>query len=124
MFDEAFPIITTPDLAKALAFYRDQLGGTVSYQFPEQGDPVYVGLEIGLSHLGIGQNPAVQRGTEGQRLSLWVYVQDCDKAVDHLRAAGVEVVQDPADQPWGERMAIVHDPDGNTITLGQKAADA
>lgn len=120
MFDDVFPIITTPDLAKALTFYRDQLGGTVTYQFPEQGDPVYVGLELGPSHLGIGQDPTAQRGGEGQRLSLWVYVQDCDKAFEQLHAAGVKTVQDPADQPWGERMAIVEDPDGNTISLGQK----
>lgn len=122
MIDEAFPIISTPDLGKALAFYRDLLGGTVSYQFPPEGDPGYVGLELGSAHLGIGLDPTMQPGAGNQRLSLWVYTQDCDKAVNTLRAAGVKVVQEPEDQPWGERMAIVQDPDGNTITIGQKPA--
>jgi lactoylglutathione lyase len=120
MYDEAFPIISTPDLGKALAFYRDLLGGTVSYQFPEEGDPVYAGVELGKSHVGIGLDPTTQQGGSGQRFSLWVYAQDCDQAVDALRDAGVKIVQEPADQPWGERIAVVEDPDGNTITIGQK----
>jgi lactoylglutathione lyase len=121
MYDEAFPIISTPDLSRALGFYRDLLGGKVAYQFPEQGDPVYVGVDLGSSHLGIGLDPAKEAGGGNQRFSLWVYAQDCDQAVAELRSAGVTIVQEPADQPWGERIAVVEDPDGNTITIGQKA---
>lgn len=117
-----FPIISTPDLGSALTFYCDLLGGTVSYRFPAEGDPVYVTVEIGKSHLGLGADPASRRGVDGQRLSLWVYAHDCDEAVAGLRAAGVTIVQEPADQPWGERMAVVNDPDGNTITIGQRPA--
>ncbi|MFC3739509.1 VOC family protein [Paractinoplanes deccanensis] len=47
MFDEVFPILTTPDLGRSLGFYRDLLGGKVTYQFPPEGEPAYAGLEIG-----------------------------------------------------------------------------
>jgi catechol 2,3-dioxygenase-like lactoylglutathione lyase family enzyme len=61
MVQSAFPIITTPDLPRALAFYEGLLGGKVSYQFPAEGDPVYVGLDLGSSHLGIGHADAVDK---------------------------------------------------------------
>ena len=119
MFDEMFPILSTADMARALGFYRDLLGGTVTYQFPPDGDPGYVGVQIGGSHLGIGlqEQPGA---TVNDRVTLWVYAQDCDAAVDQLRAGGVEVVQEPADQPWGERMATVLDPDGNRVIVASR----
>jgi lactoylglutathione lyase len=114
-----FPILTTQDLPRALGFYEHLLGGQVRYRFPDEGEPVYVSLVIGTTHLGIGVE---DRPTVNDRVTLWVYADDCDGAVAHLREAGVEVVQEPADQPWGERMAIVHDPDGNRVIVASRAA--
>ncbi|MGH3713283.1 MAG: VOC family protein [Micromonosporaceae bacterium] len=121
MFTEAFPILTTPDMARALGFYRDLLGGTVNYQFPPEGPPAYVGLDLGSSHIGIGHDPDVHAGRNGQRFSLWVYAEDCDAAIARMRTAGVTIVEEPTDQPWGERIARVHDPDGNLVIVGARA---
>jgi lactoylglutathione lyase len=124
MFTSAFPIITTRDLAAALGFYRDLLGAAVSYEFPgPDGEPAYVALDIGDSHLGIGRDPAATSQPNG-RFSLWVYADDCDAAIERLRVAGVEIREEPADQPWGERVAHVADPDGNLVIVGQRAAEA
>ena len=71
MFVSAFPILVTPDLRRALAFYRDLLGASVDYQFPDDGDPQFVTLEIGSSRLGLGQADAdtgEQRGNGHQPL--------------------------------------------------------
>lgn len=122
MFNELFPIVSTPDMQRALAFYRDLLGGEVEYQFPPEGDPGYVGMRIGESHLGIGLAPDAQPGAGGQRFALWVYADSCDEAVERLRAGGATVTEQPADQPWGERVARVLDPDGNEIIIGQRGA--
>ena len=119
MFQELFPILSTPDLARALGFYRDLLGGTVRYQFPVEGEPDYVSVHIGPSSLGIGRQTEPGDLTN-DRVTLWVYADDCDAAVDRLRAGGVPVVQEPADQPWGERMAIVTDPDGNRVFIATR----
>jgi len=122
MFTTIFPIITTTDLGAALAFYRDLLGATVSYEFPgPDGEPGYVGLELGTAHLGIGRDPNASRGPSA-RFSLWVYADDCDAAVERLRAADVKIVEEPTDQPWGERVARVLDPDGNLVIVGQRDA--
>jgi len=115
-----FPILTTRDLGGLLGFYRDLLGFTVTYEFPgPDGEPGYVGLELGTSHLGIGRDPGL-KDAPSSRFALWAYVDDCDATVERMRAAGVAVVDEPADQPWGERIARVLDPDGNTVILGQR----
>ena len=118
MYHSAFPIITTPDLARALGFYRDLLDGAVSYRFPESGPPVYVSLELAASHLGIGEDSTAVEATGPQRFSLWVYATDCSEAIERLRANGVQIVEEPVDQPWGERVARVVDPDGNVVIVG------
>lgn len=117
MFKEAFPIISTTDLPRALKFYRDALDGRIQYQFPDSGEPVYVGLTVGSSQLGLAQDDSAQTGGR-QRIALWVYAEDCDAAVERLRLNGAEVVEKPADQPWGERVARLRDPDGNLVLIG------
>jgi lactoylglutathione lyase len=121
MFTTIFPIITTRDLGAALGFYRDLLGAKVGYEFPgPDGEPAYVGLELGDAHLGIGRDPDETRGPS-HRFSFWVYADDCDAAVERLRDAGVTIVEEPADQPWGERVARVLDPDENLVIIGQRS---
>jgi len=120
MFQEAFPILTAGDMARALGFYRDLLGCTVTYRFPAEGEPAYVGLRLGQSALGIGvAEPGVQheRAVTGDRFAMCVYAKACDVAIAHLRANGVAILSEPADQPWGERMAEVRDPDGNRVVI-------
>ena len=120
MFDELFPIVATSDLPRALGFYRDLLGATVTYQFPSEGEPQYVSVTLGRSHLGLSWQDGLH-GARNDRITLWVYATDCDAAVDRLREAGVPVLEEPADQPWGERMATVTDPDGNRVIIAARA---
>ncbi len=121
MFTQIFPIISTADVPRALGFYRDLLGGTVSYQFQgPDGEPAYVGIELASSHLGIGRQPPGTASLEAHSISLWVYADDCDAAIERLRGAGVPIVEEPTDQPWGERVARVRDPDGNEVIIGAR----
>jgi lactoylglutathione lyase len=121
VIEELFPILATPDLARSLAFYRDLLGGEVTYRFPPDGEPAFVSLQLGRSSLGIGRQDEPVDLTN-DRITLWLYTGDCDATLDKLRAGGVRVVQEPVDQPWGERMATVLDPDGNQVILANRAA--
>ncbi len=116
MFRSLFPIITVSDVERSLGFSRDLLRGTVTFTFPDDGPPVYVSVHVGDSPLGIGLDTEADGGT-----TLWVDVDDCDRAVELLAAAGVAVVEPPTDQPWGERVARVRDPDGRLVVLGQEA---
>lgn len=121
MFRSLFPILTVADVERSLVFYRDLLRGTVEYAFPDDGPPVYVSVLVGRSPFGIGLDDGTAP-TGAARTALWVYVDDCDRAVEHLAAAGVPVLEPPTDQPWGERVARVEDPDGTVVILGQEAA--
>jgi lactoylglutathione lyase len=123
MANELFPIISTPDLPRSLAFYRDLLGGAVTYEFPTpDGDAAYVSLSIGRSSLGIAADLSMGAdATPARPISLWVYVDDCDATVEVLRAAGVRITAEPEGQPWGERVARVLDPDGNEVVIGAHA---
>jgi predicted enzyme related to lactoylglutathione lyase len=111
--ERAFPIITAEDLEEARAFY-EQLGFSATYRFPSDGEPRYLTMSRGTSSVGIG---AASAGDE-ERFGLWVYVEDVDGTLERLRTSGVEVVAEPEDQPWGERVARVRDPEGNLIYLG------
>src|SRR5262245_14613896 len=101
MIESAFPILEVSDVGAALAFYRDAFGGVVTCEFTaEGGDPVYVSLAVGSSSLGIGL--AEEPPPPGNVL-LWFYVDDVDRMTRELAAAGASVVEEPVDQPWGER---------------------
>lgn len=96
----------------------------VVYQFPAEGDPGFVSLDLACGHLGIGLDPASPGPDAAQRTALWIYADDCDEAFGRLVEAGASVVQEPADMPWGERVAQVADPDGNIVHVGQAPVSA
>ena len=123
MVDSAFPILTTSDLRRALQFWCDVLGGEVAYKFPPEGEPDYVGIDLGTSHLGIGRDETFTADGP-QRISLWVYVEDCDETVANVREAGGRVVAEAVDEPWGERVARVEDFDGNRVIIGARLTAA
>jgi uncharacterized glyoxalase superfamily protein PhnB len=119
MIESAFPILEVSDLAAALEFYRDAFGGVVKYRFPEDGEPVYVSLDVGSSSLGIGW---VDAPSIPGNMLLWFYVDDVDRVTAELASAGATGVEEPVDQPWGERTSLVTDPFGTRIRLGAAAA--
>jgi lactoylglutathione lyase len=117
MFGELFAIVTVRDLSRARHFYRDLLGGQETYRFPAEGEPVYIGLRIGDRDLGLAEASGERPAGGGGPIELCAYAEDCDRAVAHLREHGVKIVEEPVDQPWGERMARVADPDGNILII-------
>lgn len=116
------PMLSAEDFAASRRFYGDLLGGVEAYRFPED-EPVFVSLTFGESEIGIGGlggNPIhgqPQRPATGHRIELCLYVDDVDATVAAARAADVPIVVEPVDQPWGERIAYISDPDGNLVML-------
>ncbi|GAA2030670.1 VOC family protein [Agromyces tropicus] len=121
MIESAFPIVEVPDMEAALRFYRDALGATVVYRFPPDGEPLFATLQAGSAQLGLGLAEGATAG-EGAGMLLWFYVDDVDATTRALSDAGYLVLEEPSDSEWGERVALVSDPFGTRVRLGQPIA--
>ena len=118
-FRDCFPIIEVADVRRSLDFYRALLGFRVTFAYPSEEDPAFTLMELdGGGKLAIGgPKDPVETGST----AIWLYTDDVDAAFAQLRDAGVSVISEPADQPWGERVASLSDPDGYTVHIGSEA---
>ncbi|WP_207453591.1 VOC family protein [Herbiconiux sp. SYSU D00978] len=122
---DVFPIINCRDVLQLRGFYERVFGATEIYRFPEGGDPVYVTVAIGDSHLalGLGTSPALYGETPlpatGHAVDVCLYVADLDGVVTAAREESVGVPVEPSDMPWGERVAYVQDPAGTMLLVIQ-----
>jgi lactoylglutathione lyase len=114
---DAFPILQTVEMDQVVAFYVDRLGFEETYRFPEEGPPTFVVLSLGAFSLGLA---AADEVAPPGRVALWFYSDDVDGEIEALRDAEVEVLKEPEDTEWGERIASVVDPDGNEVFIGQR----
>ncbi|MGH2713718.1 MAG: VOC family protein [Thermoleophilaceae bacterium] len=115
------PNLFTRDIEAALAFYRDRLGFSQSFQVPPDGRPEHVVLRLGDSHLALSTDRAIAgvglEPSAGNPLELIVWCADVDGETARLRAAGASIVVDPYDHVAGHRRAYIADPDGNWLAL-------
>jgi uncharacterized glyoxalase superfamily protein PhnB len=117
----------------ALAFYRDTLG------FEVRNDVGYGGkrwITIGLANQPsmsiVLEPPAADPGitdderrtiaemmAKGSYARITLATDDLDGIFARLAASGAEVVQEPADQPYGVRDCALRDPAGNLIRINE-----
>jgi predicted enzyme related to lactoylglutathione lyase len=104
-------IVSVAEMDRSLALYRDALGLTVA---SGQGETVTLAVpETGLEVL-LHQRPPTA-GRAGVAASF--LVDDVDATAVAAAKAGATVLDAPADQPWGERQAVLTDPDGHVFCL-------
>lgn len=126
-----FVLVNDPDAA--LAFYRDNLGMEVrndvardSFRWITVGSPAQPGVSIVLTNYVNGSpedNDAVASMiAKGALYGVHLQADDLDGTFQALRTGGAEIVQEPADQPWGVRDGAVRDPSGNLIRIEQPQA--
>ncbi|MEU8171555.1 VOC family protein [Microbispora hainanensis] len=120
-----------PDVA--LAFYRDVLGfevrGDAGYggmRWITVGSPGQPGTSIVL--YPPGGNPGVtddERRTiaammaKGTFAMITMSTGDLDGLFRRLQDQGAEIVQEPAEQPYGVRDCAIRDPAGNLIRINE-----
>jgi predicted enzyme related to lactoylglutathione lyase len=115
------PVIVTPTVPLLLAFYKALLGAVEISRVPEDGPAFYVGLQIGNAELGIVTDGEADIAAP-QRILLNVNVGDLavgsvEDLLEHVEVLGGKVLGPPNDMPWGQRVAHILDPDGNTVNL-------
>jgi predicted enzyme related to lactoylglutathione lyase len=113
------PIIITKDLPHLLRFYAGVLDATETSRYPEDGPVFFVELRIGNSDLGLVSDDGAATGA-GQRMLISAAVDNVDALLDRVVELGGRVLGPPTDMPWGQRVAHIEDPDGNTVNLTQQ----
>ena len=126
-----FVLVHDPDLA--LAFYRDALGLEVRddvarehFRWITVGAASQPDVAIILTNY-LNGSPADADAlaalvAKGALNGVHFHTDDLDATFERLRAAGAEIVQEPADQPWGARDGAVRDPSGNLVRIDQSPA--
>jgi predicted enzyme related to lactoylglutathione lyase len=124
-------LVDDPDAA--LPFYRDALGLTVRNEV-ENGGFRWITL-VADSQPDIGivlSQPQPGRSEEdgealaallakGELYPVHFRTDDLDATFETIAATpGAEVLEEPADRPWGVRDAAVRDPAGNRLRIEQK----
>jgi PhnB protein len=118
------PYLIFKSASEAIDFYSKAFGATERMRMPgNDGRISHAELVIGDSclmmadeHAEIGALSVQHYG--GSPASLMVYVDDCDATYRQALAAGGISTREPADQPYGDRMAGIKDPFGFHWYLG------
>ncbi len=113
------------DLDRAIAFYRDQVGLPVAFEFrKEDGQRYGVYLKAGRrTFIELFSAAAVCQAEGVSYKHLCLEVDDMKSTVASLRAKGVEVTEPTfgIDKSW---QAWLKDPEGNSFELHQYTAES
>jgi catechol 2,3-dioxygenase-like lactoylglutathione lyase family enzyme len=115
--------IIVQDMAAALAFYR-RLGFDIPPEADSEGhvEATAGGLRVAWDTVEVVNSfdPEWAPPVGGHRLGLAFLCDsptEVDEVYDELIAAGYESRLEPWDAFWGQRYAVVTDPDGNPVDL-------
>ena len=115
VLEVAFSCYAVTNLPRARAFYEGVLGLTPT----AVTSPQWMEYEIGHHTLAIGSAPGWSPHPDGCTVGL--EVADFDAAIVHLKAHGVVFRLEPMTTPVC-RMAMVFDPDGNSVCIHKRNA--
>jgi PhnB protein len=121
--------LTVTDVAKAYEFCQKAFGFEGRGVMPDpDGKPIHAELKLRDSVLMLGPEMPDRQGYSAKTLgntptTLYLYVEDVDKSVTQATKAGATLQQPPTDMFWGDRTAVLVDPDGNKWMLATHKAE-
>jgi PhnB protein len=121
-----FAYIRVKKADDAIAFYRTVFGATENFRLVEPGGRVgHVQLDFDGSTLMLSEEfpefgiHAPQPGAPDQ-FTLHLHVDDCEAVIARAVAAGATLQSAAADQFYGERSGVFHDPFGYRWNVGHQ----
>jgi predicted enzyme related to lactoylglutathione lyase len=106
-------LLRPADLGRSREFYRNVLGLAVYREFGPADNPGTV-FFLGQGLLEVsGHGPGPAAGS----VMIWLQVRDVRAEHARLTAAGVRVLREPVEEPWGLIEMWIEDPDGVRIVL-------
>lgn len=125
------PYLTVRDAAESLDFYANAFGFEIEGMVmrDEQGRVLHAGMRLGdacimFAPQGMSNEmraPAASGAPDS--LSIYIYVPDIDALAARAQEVGALMLQEPADQFWGDRIAIFKDPDGYHWTFATNVGE-
>jgi PhnB protein len=112
------PYLILSGAGDAIAFYKKALGAEEVMRLADPGGKVHhAEISIGDSRIMLAdEHPEIQalspRTVGGSPVSIHLYVEDVDRAVERAVAAGAKLVRPVADQFYGDRVGGIEDPFG------------
>ena len=124
------PALTVKNGAEAIGFYKRALGARELMRIPGPDGKhlMHAEIEVGDSRVMLAdESPEMgcrAPATVGSvTSSLYVYVEDVDKAFRRAVEAGAKPLMPPADMFWGDRFGQVEDPSGHRWGLATHKED-
>jgi uncharacterized glyoxalase superfamily protein PhnB len=113
------PYLFYDDVDRATRFLEEAFGFTRIFESPApEGGLAHSQVAHGtgkvmLGRTGPGLRPVKSAHALGAlHAGVYVYVEDVDAHCAVARAAGAEILLEPSDQHWGDRMYCAVDPEG------------
>ena len=129
-FHTITPMLTVREVDKAIDFYERALGAQERLRFlrPDGKSIMHAEIKIGDSIIMLGEERPQKecRGPQtlgGTPVSLYLYVEDVDKAFNRAASAGATVTMPVADMFWGDRCGQLTDPFGHKWMLATHKED-
>lgn len=111
-------MIYSPDVGRAIGFYRDLMGFKLIEDFRHENKSVYARMRApgGDGTIAIHQSaPGASVASDGVRL--YFEIRELDEFCRKLQQKNFYITQMPRMMPWGWRHAYLNDPDGHEISL-------
>jgi predicted enzyme related to lactoylglutathione lyase len=106
-------LVRPTDFERSFRFYAETLGLHV-YREWSSGSTRGVVFFLGGGFLELSGS---SRTGASESVGLWLQVRDVDAVGHELEEAGVDIIELPADKPWGLREMQIRDPDGLRIVI-------
>jgi uncharacterized glyoxalase superfamily protein PhnB len=119
------------DIAKASGFYQQVLGFQLQFTLPRaDGELTLAVLQAGASTLLLGRLDElhyeheararmIRKGPHGLGITLTLLVSDVDRVCGAARKAGAEILLEPTDEFYGDRVFMFVDPEGYEWKVSQ-----
>ena len=124
------PYLFYDDVDRAARFLEEAFGFARVFESPApDGGLAHAQLahaagKVMLGKVGKGLRPVKSaRSLDALHSGVYVYVEDVDAHCARARAAGAEVLLEPGDQPWGDRMYCAVDPEGQFWMFAKRLTD-
>lgn len=113
IFEKSNPILYSKDVARSVAFYKEQLGFDDGWVWDDEatfGGVVKGNVEIFFSKENQG-NPGTW---------LCIILDNVDEYYASIKDKDVKILSLPVSHEWNMREMVVQDPDGHIIRFGNR----